>query len=128
VMTRTLGLAIRSYLLDLLPLPWPATHSEVAILVCRLLGCAAIAWIAAASIHHAGTITPSQVLPFGLLVLTAALAVGNLIKELAILIGGIAINWLGIPFVRTRLTLKGARMNELYRPDGSGIDTLMRRP
>jgi hypothetical protein len=102
-MTRTLCLAIRSFLLDLLPIPWPATHSEVLVFFCRLLGCAAIVGIATVSIQHAGVIAALQALPFALLVMTVALAVGNLMKELAILIGGIAINWLGVPFLRMRL-------------------------
>lgn len=118
-MTTVLGSAIRGYLSDLLPLRWPATHSDVVIFVCRLLGCTAIIGIVATSILHAGAISVSQLLPFGLLVLTVALSVGHLIKEVAILIGGIATNWLGHPFLRTRLTIKGARMNELYRPDGT---------
>src|ERR1700722_15836666 len=118
-MTRILGSTILSYFSDLLPLRWPATQSEVVIFVCRLLGCTAIIGIAAASILHAGAIPVSQEFPFGLLVLTVAMAVGYLIKEVAILIGGIAINWLGRPFLRARLTISGARMNELYRPDGT---------
>ena len=98
-MTKVLGSAIRSYLFDLLPIPWPeAHHSEVVIFVCRLLGCAAIIGIADASIQHAGAISASEVLPLGLLVMTVALPVGNLIKEVAILIGGITINGLDLRF------------------------------
>jgi hypothetical protein len=118
-MTGILSSAIRSYLLDLLPRPRSVDYSEGVIFVCRLLGCAAIVAITDVSIQHAGAISASQVFPFGLLVTTVALPVGNLIKEVAILIGGIAINWSGLEFRRTRLTLNGAQISELYRPDGT---------
>jgi hypothetical protein len=103
-MTKVLYTAIRSYLLDPLPLPRPASYSEGVIFVCRCLGCATIVVITALSIQHAGPIPASQVFPFGLLVLAVAVLVGNLIKEAAVLIGGIAINWRGLEFCRTRLT------------------------
>jgi hypothetical protein len=118
-MARILGSAARSYFWDLLPLSWPATRSGVAIFVGRLIGCASIVGIVAVSIRHAGAISASRVLPFGLLVMTVALPVGNLIKEVAVLIGGVALNWLGFVFLRTRWTLGGAPMSEVYRPDGT---------
>jgi hypothetical protein len=118
-MKNPLGSAIRSYLLDLMPLsPW-APYSETVIFVCRLLGCCTIVAVVVVGIQHAGAISPSQVLPFGLLVMTVALPIGNLIKEVAILIGGSAVNWLGREFRRTRVTLSGAPMTEVYRPDGT---------
>jgi hypothetical protein len=110
---------IQRYLLDLLPLPRPATYSQVVIFVCRLLGCAAIVGVATVGIQHAGAIAASEIFPFGLLVLTVAVLAGNLIKEVAILIAGILINWRGLDFRRSRLTLSGARMREVYRPDGT---------
>ena len=51
--------------------------------------------------------------------MTVALPVGNLIKEVAILIGGVAVNGLGLEFRRTRVTLSSAPMTEVYRPDGT---------
>jgi hypothetical protein len=118
-MARMLSSAVRSYFWDLLPLSWPATHSGVVIFVCRLIGCASIVGIVAVSILHGGSISASKVLPFGLLVMTVALPVGNLIKEVTVLIGGVALNWLGFVFLRTRWTLGGAPMSEVYRPDGT---------
>src|SRR6202044_4249092 len=41
-MIRVVSTALRSYLLDFLPLPPSAPDSEVLIFVCRLLGCATI--------------------------------------------------------------------------------------
>jgi hypothetical protein len=118
-MTKVLSSTIRGYLLDLLPLPRSAAHSDVVIFVCRLLGCAAIVAMSYVSIQHTGAISASQAFPFGLLLTTVALLVGNLIKEVAILIGGIAINWLGLEFRRTRLSISGAQLSEVYRPDGT---------
>jgi hypothetical protein len=119
-MTKVLHSLIRGYLLDLLPLPFPRrkTDSDVVIFVSRFLGCVTVVAVAA-SIRHARPISASELILFGLLVMTIALLVGNLIKEVAILIGSIAINQLGLEFRRTRLTLSGAQMNELYRPDGT---------
>jgi hypothetical protein len=118
-MIRPLCTAIRSYLLDLLPLPPPASYSEAVIFVCRVLGCATILGVTAVSIQHAESIPPSRILPFALLVLSVAVLVGNLIKELGILIGGIVLNWRGLEFRRTRLTLSGGQMREIYRPNGT---------
>jgi hypothetical protein len=118
-MTTILCTPIRSYLLDLLPLPPSAPYSEVVIFVCRLLGCAAIVGVTAVSIQHAGAVSASRIFPLGLLMLTVAVLVGNLIKEVGILIGGLAINWRGLEFRRTRFTLSGAQMSEVYRRDGT---------
>ena len=116
-MIRVVSTALRSYLLDFLPLPPSAPDSEVLIFVCRLLGCATILGVSAASIQHSGAIPPSRILPFALLMLSVAVLIGNLIKELGILIGGVILNWRGLEFHRTRLTLSGGQMREIYRPD-----------
>jgi hypothetical protein len=118
-MARVFGTAIQSYLLDFLPLPPSEYFSEAIIFVCRLLGCATIFGVAAFSIQHTGTLPASRIFLFALLVLTVAVLIGNLIKEVGILIGGIALNWRGLEFRRTRLTLSGAQMTEVYRPDGT---------
>jgi hypothetical protein len=118
-MTKMLLSAMRSYLVDLMPVPRWAGCSEIVAFACRVLGCGSILAIAVAGTRHAGVIPASQILPFGLLVMTVALPVGNLIKEVAILIGGTAINWLGFEFHRARSTLDGAQINEVYRPDGT---------
>ena len=118
-MTNLLCTAIRNYLLDLLPLPRSAPHSELVVFVCRLLACATIVCVAALSIQHAEGIPVSRLFPFALLVLTVAVLVGNLVKEVGVLIGGIVLNWRGLEFRRIRLTLNGARMTEIYRPDGT---------
>jgi hypothetical protein len=118
-MIKLAGSAIWSYISDLLPFPRWATSSETVMFVGRLLGCCTIGVIAVLGIRHAGAISATQVLLLGLLVVTVALPVGNLIKEVATLIGGVAINWLGLEFRRTRLTLTGAVMSEVYRRDGT---------
>jgi hypothetical protein len=111
--------AIWRYILDLLPHPRWATYSETVMFIGRLGGCCTIVIIAVLGIQHAGAISAIRVLPLGLLVMKVAFPVGNLIKEVATLIGGVAINWLGLEFRRTRLTLPGAAMSEVYRPDGT---------
>jgi len=105
--------------LDLLPLPRSTACSEVVIFACRLLGCTAVAAIADVSLQHAGEISASQVFPFGLLVMTVALLVGNLIKEVSIVVGATAMTRLGLKFRRTRLTLNGAQSYEAYQADGT---------
>jgi hypothetical protein len=116
---RVLFTAIRSYLWDLLPLPPSPPDSEVLIFFCRFLGSATILGVTALSIQHAGRIPASRITPFVLLVLTVAVLIGNLVKEVGILIGGIALNWRGLEFRRSRLTLSGAQMTEIYRPNGT---------
>lgn len=118
-MARLIGSAMRGYMLDFLPIPRSTGHSEVALLVCRLLGCAAVVAVAAISVQHAGTISASQSIPFALLVMTIALPVGNLIKEVGILLGGIALNRLGLEFCRTRLAVDGTSLVERYRSNGT---------
>ena len=126
-MIRVVCTAIRNYLLDFLPLPPSAPYSEVVIFVCRLLGCATILGVTTVSIQHAGAIPATRVFPFVLLVLTVAVMMGNLIKEVGILIGGIVLNWRSLGFRRTRSTLSGAQMTEIYRPDGTW-DRYIREP
>jgi hypothetical protein len=116
---RVLCTAIRSYLVDLLPHAPPGTNSEVAIFASRLLGCATIYSVAILSIRHAGPVPAARVFPFALLVLAVAILIGNLVKELGILVGGIVLNWRGLEFRRSRSTLSGARMTEVYRADGT---------
>jgi hypothetical protein len=120
-MTKVLSSVVRGYLLDLLPLPHlqSRTDSGALLFVCRWLGCSTVIAITDLSVRHAGPISPSEVLPFGLFVMTVALLVGNLIKEVAILMGSTMMNRLGLEFRRTRVTLSGAQMNEVYRPDGT---------
>ena len=118
-MIRVVYTAIRSYLLDLLPLPPSGHYSEFVIFFCRFLGCATILGVTVASLQHTGAASASQALLFKLLVLAVGVLLGNLIKEVGILIGGIAINWRGLEFRRARFTLRGAQMSELYRPDGT---------
>jgi hypothetical protein len=105
--------------LDLLPLPRSTACSEVVIFACRLLGCAAIVAIADVSAQHAGMISASQIFPLGLLVMTVALLVGHLIKEVSILVGVIAMTRLGLKFRRTPLTLNGAQSSEAYQAEGT---------
>lgn len=114
-----LSAAIRSYLLDFLPLPPSASFSTAIIFVCRILGCATIFGVAAVSIQHAGAIPTSRLILFAPPVLTIAVLIGNLVKEVGILVGGVVLNWQGLEFCRARLTLSGAQMTEVYRPDGT---------
>ena len=116
---RVLFTAIRSYLWDLLPLPPSPPDSEVLIFFCRFLGSATILGVTAVSIQHTGPIPASRIAPFALLVLTIAVLIGSLIKEVGILIGGIVLNWRGLEFRRSRLTLSGGQMTEIYRPNGT---------
>jgi hypothetical protein len=116
---RVLFMAIRSYLWDLLPIPRSPSDSEVLIFFCRFLGSATIIGVTAVSIQHAGPILVSRIAPFALLVLTVAILIGNLVKEVGILIGGIVLNWRGLEFRRIRSTLSGAQMTEIYRPNGT---------
>lgn len=129
-MKETIHSLIRGYVLDLLPLPLPRStaYSEVVISACRLLGCATVLATTDISIRHAGTIPTSQIIPFGLFVVAVALLVGNLIKEVAILIGSMAMNRLGLDFRRTRLTLNGAQIREVYRPDGTWDQYILETP
>lgn len=118
-MDKVLCTALRNYVFDLLPRAPSAPCSERVIFVCRLLGCVTIFGVAAVSICHAGTIPVSQLIAFALFVLAVAVLVGNLVKEVAMLIAGVVLNWRGCEFHRTRLTLGGAKMTEIYRPDGT---------
>ena len=44
---------------------------------------------------------------------------GNLVKEVAVLMCSIAVNWLGLDFRSARVTLDGTSIDEVLRPDGT---------
>jgi hypothetical protein len=109
----------RCFLREWLPVPRAATYSEILAALCRLLGCAAIVGIVVVSVRNAQDITAQQRVAFALLVSVVAITVGNLVKEVAVLMCSIAVNGLGLDFRSTRLTLDGTAIDEVVRPDGT---------
>jgi len=119
IIARKLSILYRCFLLEFLPIPRAATYSEILAALCRLLGCAAIIVIIMLSVRNALTITAPQRLPFALLVSVVAVTVGNLLKEVAVLMCSNAVNWLGLDFRSTRVTLDGTSVDEVVRPNGT---------
>lgn len=119
LIARKLSLLYLSYLRDLLPIPAAGTYSEILVAVCKLLGCAAIVEIIAVSIRNAEGIGTGERIPFAMLVSVVALSVGNLLKEVAVLVCANLVNWAGWDFHSTRTTLDGHSVDEVVRPDGT---------
>ena len=119
IIAQKLSVLYRCLLLEWLPIPRAATYSEILAALCRLLGCAAIVAIVILSVRNAQDITAQQRVTFALLVSVVAITVGNLVKEVAVLMCSSAVNWLGLDFRSTRLTLDGTAIDEVVRPDGT---------
>jgi hypothetical protein len=111
--------ALRFYWPHPLPIPFAASYSEILVALCRLLGCATIVGIIRVSVENSKGIGVPQTMVLAILVFVVAMTVGNLVKEVAIAICGIAVNSIGCNFYRKRLTLSGDRVNEVFKPDGT---------
>ena len=119
IIAQKLSVLYRCFLLEWAPIPRAATYSEILGALCRLLGCAAVVAIVDLSVRHAQDITAPQRVAFALLVSVVASTVGNLVKEVAVLMCSIAVNWLGHDFRSARVTLDGTSIDEVMRPDGT---------
>jgi hypothetical protein len=119
IIARRLTLLYLNFLRELSPVPRSSSFSDVLTALCRLFGVGAIVAIILLSAHNAERITATEKIPFALLVSVVAITVGNLLKEVAILICATAVNGIGLDFHSTHVTLDGATVDELHRPDGT---------